>query len=129
MRDRQSQQKPLGLEPGRLFAAISKPGRAPEPQCLSAPQTWFGLFNQITIEVWRASQIGDRETGCAPALLERDTNHDHPETIDQLEALAMKRMANAKEIAQAALFLLSDRSTFMTGSPMIVDGGMSVRLT
>lgn len=41
----------------------------------------------------------------------------------------MKRMASAKEIAQAALFLLSDRSSFMTGSPMIVDGGISVRLT
>jgi NAD(P)-dependent dehydrogenase (short-subunit alcohol dehydrogenase family) len=41
----------------------------------------------------------------------------------------MKRMASATEIAQAALFLLSDRSSFMTGSPMIVDGGMSVRLT
>lgn len=41
----------------------------------------------------------------------------------------MKRMATPKEIAQAALFLLSDRSSFMTGSPMIVDGGMSVRLT
>lgn len=41
----------------------------------------------------------------------------------------MKRMASAKEIAQAALFLLSDRSSFMTGSPMTVDGGMSVRLT
>ncbi len=41
----------------------------------------------------------------------------------------MKRMATAGEIAQAALFLLSDRSSFMTGSPMIVDGGMSVRLT
>ena len=40
----------------------------------------------------------------------------------------MKRMATAKEIAQAALFLLSDRSSFMTGSPMIVDGGISVRL-
>src|SRR5690606_27270150 len=41
----------------------------------------------------------------------------------------MKRMAIPKEIAQAALFLLSDRSSFMTGSPMTVDGGMSVRLT
>ncbi|MDM9623740.1 SDR family oxidoreductase [Rhizobium sp. S96] len=40
----------------------------------------------------------------------------------------MKRMASASEIAQAAVFLLSDRSQFMTGSPMIVDGGMSVRL-
>jgi NAD(P)-dependent dehydrogenase (short-subunit alcohol dehydrogenase family) len=41
----------------------------------------------------------------------------------------MKRMAKPEEIAQAAVFLLSDRSSFMTGSPMIADGGMSVRLT
>lgn len=41
----------------------------------------------------------------------------------------MKRMASANEIAQAAVFLLSDRASFMTGSPMIADGGMSIRLT
>lgn len=40
----------------------------------------------------------------------------------------MKRMATSYEIAQAALFLLGNRASFMTGSPMIVDGGMSVRL-
>jgi len=40
----------------------------------------------------------------------------------------MKRMAKAEEIAQAAVFLLSDRASFVTGSPMIADGGMSVRL-
>ena len=40
----------------------------------------------------------------------------------------IKRMAAPVEIAQAALFLLSDRSSFMTGSPMIADGGISVRL-
>ena len=40
----------------------------------------------------------------------------------------VKRMADAREIAEAALFLLSDRSSFVTGSPLIADGGMSVRL-
>lgn len=51
------------------------------------------------------------------------------EVLDLIAGLhPMKRMAAADEIAQAALFLLSDRSRFMTGSPMIVDGGMSVRL-
>jgi NAD(P)-dependent dehydrogenase (short-subunit alcohol dehydrogenase family) len=41
----------------------------------------------------------------------------------------MRRMAAASEIAEAALFLLSERSSFMTGSAMLVDGGISVRLT
>lgn len=55
---------------------------------------------------------------------------DNPAVLDFIANLhPMKRMASAKEIGQAALFLLSDRSSFMTGSPMLVDGGISVRLT
>lgn len=54
----------------------------------------------------------------------------NPDLLDFVASLhPMKRMASATEIAQAAAFLLSDRSSFMTGSPMIADGGMSVRLT
>ncbi len=40
----------------------------------------------------------------------------------------VKRLAEPQEIAQAALFLLSDRASFVTGTPMAVDGGMAVRL-
>lgn len=40
----------------------------------------------------------------------------------------MKRMAAPREIAQTALFLLSDRASFVTGSPVLADGGISVRL-
>lgn len=51
------------------------------------------------------------------------------ETLAYIAGLhPIKRMASPLEIAQAALFLLGDRASFMTGSPMIVDGGMSVRL-
>jgi NAD(P)-dependent dehydrogenase (short-subunit alcohol dehydrogenase family) len=53
----------------------------------------------------------------------------NPATLEFVAGLhPMKRMASAKEIAQAAVFLLGERSSFMTGSPMIVDGGISVRL-
>ena len=40
----------------------------------------------------------------------------------------MKRMASAAEIADVALFLLSDRASFVTGAAMLADGGVSVRL-
>ncbi|MFT7253889.1 MAG: NAD(P)-dependent dehydrogenase (short-subunit alcohol dehydrogenase family) [Paracoccaceae bacterium] len=54
---------------------------------------------------------------------------DDPATHDFIAGLhSLKRMAEPKEIALAALFLLSDRSSFVTGFPMAVDSGMSVRL-
>jgi len=39
---------------------------------------------------------------------------------------ALKRMAEPSEIAKAALFLLSDHASFVTGSALIADGGNSI---
>ncbi|CAJ1369694.1 unnamed protein product [Effrenium voratum] len=39
---------------------------------------------------------------------------------------ALKRMAEPDEIARAALFLLSDAGSFVTGSAMLCDGGNSI---
>jgi len=62
-------------------------------------------------------------------LLTSCSGEGNPDVLSFIANLhPMKRMASTHEIAQAALFLLSDRSSFVTGSPMIVDGSMSVRL-
>ncbi len=54
---------------------------------------------------------------------------DDPDTHAFIAGLhPVKRMAQPEEIAQAAMFLLSDRAGFITGAQMSVDGGMAVRL-
>lgn len=50
-----------------------------------------------------------------------------PEIEDYVRNLhALKRTASPDEIAQTALFLASDASSFTTGHAMIVDGGFSI---
>ncbi|MEM9059034.1 MAG: SDR family oxidoreductase [Pseudomonadota bacterium] len=39
---------------------------------------------------------------------------------------ALRRMAEPEEIAKAAMFLISEQSSFVTGSAMVVDGGNSI---
>ncbi|TGS34054.1 SDR family oxidoreductase, partial [bacterium M00.F.Ca.ET.180.01.1.1] len=40
--------------------------------------------------------------------------------------IPMGRWAVAEEIAEAILFLVSDRSSFMTGQALVIDGGESI---
>ena len=55
---------------------------------------------------------------------------DSPEVIEFVNSIhALKRRASPEEIAQSALYLASDASSFTTGTAMLVDGGVSVSKT
>ena len=52
---------------------------------------------------------------------------DSPEALAHVTGLhALGRLAQPEEIASAALYLASDAAAFVTGSAMVVDGGVSV---
>ena len=52
-------------------------------------------------------------------------------TSDSLESrlsrVPMGRLGTADEIAMGILFLASDESSFMTGSELVMDGGMTAQ--
>lgn len=51
-----------------------------------------------------------------------------PESAAHVAGLhAFGRVARPEELAAAALFLLSDDASFVTGAAMFADGGMSIR--
>lgn len=55
---------------------------------------------------------------------------DNPEVVAFVNGMhALKRQAQPDEIAQAALFLASDMASFVTGTAMLVDGGVSIAKT
>lgn len=51
---------------------------------------------------------------------------DDPQVRDYVAALIpMQRWGDAREVAQALLFLASDASSYVTGTEVVVDGGMA----
>ena len=50
---------------------------------------------------------------------------ERPETEDVLAQVPIRRMAHPTEIAEAILWLCSDRSSFTNGSALVADGGRS----
>ena len=77
-----------------------------------------------------ADEFGSRSIRCnaiAPGFIETDMTMGLPEETKKaiLAQIPMKRMGGADEVADTALFLASDLSTYVSGQVISVCGGMS----
>lgn len=61
----------------------------------------------------------------APGWIDTDMNKDLPKDYleEEIEKIYLKRLGKPEEIANVALFLASDESSFMTGNILVVNGG------
>ncbi len=76
---------------------------------------------------------GIRANALLPGGTDTEMARAHSDTPEAQEFVrgmhALKRIARPEEIAQAALFLASDASSFVTGQAILADGGVSITRT
>ncbi|MFC4507655.1 MULTISPECIES: SDR family NAD(P)-dependent oxidoreductase [Streptomyces] len=76
----------------------------------------------------RGVRVNSLIVGSTRTELMNEVLEDQPELAEPFIARSMqRRMAAPREIAEAAVWLCSDRSSFVTGTAMAVDGGWTAR--
>ncbi len=90
---------------------------------------WKGAIEGLTRSLAAEFAPKIRINAIAPSLTETSLAGRLLNTDKKIEANAlrhpMKRIGQPEDIAQMASFLLSDKSSWITGQIMHVDGGMS----
>jgi NAD(P)-dependent dehydrogenase (short-subunit alcohol dehydrogenase family) len=83
-----------------------------------------GLMQAIAVE---AAPHGIRANCIAPGGTDTQLAPQDPESRRFAEGMhALKRFAAPEEIARSVLYLASDASSFVTGTTLMVDGGVSI---
>ncbi len=84
----------------------------------------LGMTRALALDL---GPLGVRVNAVAPGIIDTplQTNPAFADPIN--ERAALRRVGSADEIAKATLFLLSDMASYVTGTTLVVDGGLTVR--
>ncbi len=113
---------------GRIINIASVAGLAGNPGQANYASSKAGLIG-LTKTV--AKELAGRNITCnaiAPGFIATDMTTILPETVktQAVDAIPMKRMGTAEEVAQLAVFLASDKAAYITGEVIRIDGGLTM---
>jgi 2-dehydro-3-deoxy-D-gluconate 5-dehydrogenase len=109
------------------ISSVNSKMAGPEIASYCVAKAGVDMLTQVLAVEW--AQYGIRVNAISPGvtmteMVKRviELKKVNPESLEK--RTPMRRFADPMEIAQSALFLASDASSFMTGSNVVVDGGM-----
>jgi len=121
---------------GSIINLASIMGVVGYPETLGTPLNPYPPSKGAVIQLTKTlanhvAQYGIRVNAICPGFIETNMtkslteNQSTKKIIEELHP--MGRMGKSEEVANAALFLASDESSFITGSNLLVDGGYTAK--
>jgi 3alpha(or 20beta)-hydroxysteroid dehydrogenase len=115
---------------GSIINLSSIAGRMGSPYLTAYAASKWAVRGMTKCVAKELAAAGVRVNSLQPGQIDTDMHARQrertPELIDKLVAgIPMRRIGDALEVADAAVFLATDESRFVTGTEIVIDGGVS----
>ena len=115
---------------GSIINVSSVAGLGGSPFLTAYAASKWAVRGMTKVVAKELASVGVRVNSLHPGQIDTDMNarqrEKTPELVERLvRAIPMQRIGTPEEVADAAVYLASEESAYVTGSELVVDGGTS----